>query len=217
MQISVGAPWEIFRLSGLSTSSWHTVDAYTKAGGIGSYTAQYGILPDSDVGYSILAAHPDGDGSNAGLLEQTILLPVLTKAVYGIARNQALANFGGRYTSPATKSSLTLDVDAGPGLVITEFIYNGTNIISVLAALGLAGGPPRVYPSNLEDKSKNRVAFRLVPQPTAGACYSWSSVDSLRYGLQPLDELVFELGLDRKAIGVSDPGFRLSMKKVPGA
>ena len=52
--ISVGAPWEIHRVVVPSTK--RVVDLYTKSGGIGAYTSKLILIPDFDVGFSILAA-----------------------------------------------------------------------------------------------------------------------------------------------------------------
>jgi hypothetical protein len=203
LRLSIGSPWEIQRIEGMS--KWHNVDIYTKAGSIGSWTSQYGIIPDYDVGYNVFVAT---NGSvHAGIIEDIVQQNILP-ALYNVAREQANAKFGGIYSANGINSSMTLGVDSQHGLVIQNWISNGTDMFKVPGS----GKPPlRALPTNL--KAANRVAFRILPQRSGKGCMSWLGVDVKRYGIKALDSLVFHTGADGSATSVVLPAFRAKLTK----
>lgn len=187
------------------------------------YTAQYLLIPDYDIGFSVLVAGENGNPTSAMALQEIVSETVLPP-LYAIARQQAMARFSGTYTAVAAgvtiNSSLTLRGDSEIGLMVNSWISNGTNMIAVIDTIGFGGGPVRLFPAGLSPSRKDdaegmRLAFRALSLPSGeGFCSSVSSVDSLRYGRQPLDEFVFELSPDGVATAALHPGLRVRMRKV---
>ncbi len=58
------APWEVYRIAVPTDTIINAsliVDTYTKSGDIGQYSTFYGLVPDYNIGFSVLAA---GDNPN---------------------------------------------------------------------------------------------------------------------------------------------------------
>ncbi|KAL4860926.1 hypothetical protein BDV12DRAFT_204544 [Aspergillus spectabilis] len=210
---SVGYPWEIFSLNGSTLTN-----IYTKGGDLGSYSAMMGLSPNHDAGFTILAAGPRTAVAVWELadLVSTILIPALD----AVAREEADHRFGGTYTSG--NSSLTLTTDNGPGIKVTSWISLGEDMLTTLANMQ-PGGPPenldlRLYPTGLE--SPGKISFRSAVSgvsptgpprgPLTRACKAWMLVDGLVYGSVALDEFVFDIREDGRAVSVSPRGLRTS-------
>jgi hypothetical protein len=213
---SVGAPWEIFRPPFPPYDSSSLVEIYKKAGGMPQYTSKYALIPDFDVGYSIMAAMVD---------EATFeneLLNVIVPALYEIAREQMSERFVGTYTNTDSgfDSSLTVGMVPDGGLVVEHWISNGTEASYAIADdLGNAALPLRLYPAGLiagrGSKQLERVAFRAgIGGIPSGNCWSWVRVDGFNYGNLPLDEFIFKIGSDGTAVSVVNRGLRIELTKI---
>lgn len=232
--VSVGAPWEILRAPGLNRSSY----LYTKAGDIGLYSAEVALLPDYDVGFTVLTA---GLQSSVNVrVVSDILAATFVPALEAAAAQEAEQIYAGTYTSTAdANSSLTVVVtDGKPGLGITRWIENGTDVFPLLGTLfGVtseqlaqatqAGGglSVRLYPTGLRSRDGTmavawRAVFELFPEPLdAGAfsenCATWVIVDSLIYGAVGVDEFLFGLSVDGKEAESIEPRMlRTQLKKT---
>ncbi|KAK3685315.1 beta-lactamase/transpeptidase-like protein [Podospora appendiculata] len=183
---TIGMPWGIRQID-LSSSgaSYQSVHAYNKLGSLGAYTSLLVIIPELDLGFSILAAGDPPPGlamDIADTITSTYIPTIMT-----LARNQANATFSGvyKYTGnitvgggggggnssgtnatgpyptnpPAAKtmnSTLTISVDASkPGLGVTNWISNGTDMAFISVAIG----------ANITDDyfSKVKPSVRLYP------------------------------------------------------
>ena len=214
VNVSVGAPWEIRRAPGQRVSY-----LYTKSGFVSPYSSQLVLMPDYDVGFSVLAAGP------AALKQVLDLSDLLTSVFYtaleATAKEEASATYAGTFQDPTgTNSSITIITDDQPGLGVGRWIFNDTDVIS----LGPSGTPEtsqdldlsiRLYPTGLKTTDAagrvTRTAWRAVfDRPTSsaetgpftGGCFSWGAVDSLQYAGISTDEFVFNLGPDGKAVSV---------------
>ena len=103
----VGMPWGVRRLDLVDDQPYQFVHTFNKAGSIGSYYTLLAIIPELDIGYSILVA-----GVNPGSLTMDIaeaLTAVYIPTLTHIARTQANATFAGQYvyTGPLTTASNT--------------------------------------------------------------------------------------------------------------
>ncbi|KAK0624559.1 beta-lactamase/transpeptidase-like protein [Bombardia bombarda] len=209
---SVGYPWGIRRILLPEENGKRTIDAYNKAGRVGYYSSLLNLLPDYDIGFSVLIAGPNIPGNtnfNIADLLGVRLLPALEAA----AREQAQAVYSGEYRAPSGNSSLRLTTQADrPGLGVENWISNGTDmeIIAVALAQGYVPAKPtiRLYPTGLEtvraDGTK-KVAYKAtfedmnaLTRPWQDSmfstdCGSWVTLTSVTYGSYPLDEFVFEL------------------------
>ena len=66
---AVGAPWEIYRIAlpiDKLTDASRIVDSYTKGGDVGQYSTMFALVPDYEIGWSVMAAGvAPGDQKNA--------------------------------------------------------------------------------------------------------------------------------------------------------
>ncbi|KAI1090268.1 beta-lactamase/transpeptidase-like protein [Rostrohypoxylon terebratum] len=224
----VGMPWGARRIKLEDTYRYTT--AFNKAGNIGDYSALLAILPDFDIGISVLLAG-DIPGNAAFSIADTIgdsLLFPIEEA----ARSEAGATYSGRYVAPDGKlnSSMKITTDELPGLSISQWFSNGTNFAWVATVLQNQYTPvtPRIrlYPSGLEGPSEDggkRVAFKAIFEDAdaprnngkmfSTECGSWVSIESVIYGSAAMDELIFNLDPSGKVISVTSPSLRITLNK----
>jgi Beta-lactamase len=212
---TVGAPWEILRAPGDRVSH-----LYSKSGGLGMYAAEFVLMPDYDVGFSVLAA------GSASLLSVNRLSDLISESFYpaleAAAKAEADYNYAGTFHDPSgINSSITVITDDRPGLGLRQWIFNGSDITSALIAqlLPTLLDPPegveivtRLYPTGLQTTKNGlitRTAFRAgfgTPGPQgsgfSSTCLSWFIVDGFNYGGIGFDEFVFNLGCDGRAVSV---------------
>jgi hypothetical protein len=129
------------------TNASRIVDAYTKGGNIGLYAASFGLVPDYEIGFSTLSTgdHPGGQESpvratmidiyvsnmNCHKYELVLTISPQYNAIEVAMKDQAKATFTGTYRgSSGLNSSVTLGVDEGPGVRVTSWISNGTDMIN---------------------------------------------------------------------------------------
>ncbi|RLL96047.1 hypothetical protein CFD26_101323 [Aspergillus turcosus] len=198
LNYAVGAPWEI-----LSFDYSRVIDLYTKSGDIGVYSATLVLSPDHDVGFTVLAA---GNNTHESVvLTSDLIAAALIPALEQSAKDQARQRFAGTYAlKHGYNSSITITTDEGPGLKVTSWISNSTNMFATIMDLegltDLSLVSVRLYPTGL--KSPGQISFRAVIQqlptsdgigPFTSSCITWFTVDLLVYGNVGLDEFVFEL------------------------
>lgn len=147
------------------SSYYQFVHTYNKAGSIGSYYSLLALLPELDIGYTILVAGQPPAGLSMDMAEAltNTYLPTL---MY-VARMQANATFAGQYrytgnltvasnstaaynatlgrfptrrqvSSPPARlnSSLIIAADDGPGLGVYRWFSNGTDMSYIATAAG---------------------------------------------------------------------------------
>jgi Beta-lactamase len=229
LSFSVGRPWEIYRYTHPNTGA--VTDMYTKEGDSGDYTGFIVLLPDYDAGFNILSA--------ATTSKKSILIPTLTDyisnavlpALEAQAAVEAERNFAGTFASKTLdlNSSLTIsfnDSSAFPGLYITSWISNGTDMLPLLPDL-LFGAQVRLLPSI---SGPGQVAFRSSPvNPTKETAdiivgpfselqrtsnSDWLYVDVLMYGGVGLSLFVFDVGEDGRAGAVEPAAMRVRLERV---
>jgi hypothetical protein len=217
LRSSVGAPWEIKRLDGLSEH--HTIDWYAKGGSIPYYYTQYIIIPDLEIGISIQSTTKD---KSVITTIEDYIQQAIDPSLYEIARRQALQKYGGLYTLDGLNathdqkngSSILVTADAGPGLVLSNVTVNGQVITNKLADSYPDSQLPRLYPMAMANANSSSAQFRVVGQSGNVACISWLTVDDTNYGNQPLDNFIFEMGPNGIVQSVVNPGLRLRLRKV---
>lgn len=125
------APWEIFRLPvpvNPILNASRIVDTYSKSGDIGLYSTFFGLVPDYNVGISVLAA---GDSPNRQVPPiRGTLVDIFFRAAEAAAKEQARASFTGTFAARRLNSSITLSVDDGPGVLISQWTSNSTNFLA---------------------------------------------------------------------------------------
>lgn len=241
---SVGAPWGVRRIP-LGPEDQETT-GYNKAGGIGSYQAAFIIIPDYDIGFSIMISGtiiPGNSNWNIADMMGDVFVPAVQEA----AKTQALGKYGGVYsasnttsnttalfantTTTALNSSLTITTDDYAGLSISQWFSNGTDFHNIVVALQVTYSPGlasiRLYPTDLSTPTADggkKTVFKAVfedldvsPQTDkmfSTDCGSWVGVESVIYGSQSADELIFYENADGVVTSVESPALRITLTKV---
>ncbi|KAK5051535.1 hypothetical protein LTR84_003187 [Exophiala bonariae] len=214
----VGMPFEIFRVDvpiSPESNKTRTVDVFSKNGGLGGYSTWIFLSPDHEIGVTILAASPNLGGS-AVLQLSELALATWLPAAEAAAREAAATNIAGKFTSnDGLNSSLSLEmIPDYKGLRLTELVYNGTDILALLAQ----DGATLQYMSLRDDKQLSfRAIFQSLQQPQstspkraiASQCnLAWGSIDLYKYGGFGLEEFIVQVDGDGKATAVEAPALR---------
>ncbi|KAI1270955.1 beta-lactamase/transpeptidase-like protein [Xylaria sp. FL0933] len=227
---AVGAPWGARRIN-VAGQPYRWITAFNKAGRISDYSSVLAIIPDYDIGISVLLAGELPPNANFNLLDTVggVLIPAIEEA----ARAEAGALYSGHYAFANTSqlnSSMTIKTDDQPGLSVSQWISNGTDFAWMSAVLQNGYFPltPRIrlYPTGLEGPSPSggkRVAFKAVfedadapSQATAmfsTDCATWINVASVTYGAAAMDELIFDMDSQGNAISITSPSLRVTLDK----
>ncbi|KAL8901291.1 MAG: hypothetical protein Q9207_005277 [Kuettlingeria erythrocarpa] len=223
LQYAVGRPWEIYRYKHPTTGI--ITDMYTKAGDSGAYGGYMVLLPDFDAGFSILGT--------SSLLQRGVVTAALgdmvtehiLPALLAQAETEAERNFVGTYTSPVASLNTTLTISlnrsesARPGLVISTFISNGTDVLNATAFGG--PNPVRLLPS-ISDGKTRRVAFRTSPTREAeggllsgllNVAFDWIAADVGTYGGLAIGLFTFDTDEDGRANAVRPAAWRVDLKR----
>ena len=203
VNVSVGAPWEIVRIP-TDRNVW----MYTKGGHVGSYTSEIILIPEYNIGATVLTAGVavSQDVDLLANLFAEIIAPVLEDA----SKEEASAIYVGLYQLPGSNSSITIETDSFPGLLISNFTYNDTDAIQLIGELvgsGTDGIELRLWPTTLtthKDRGTDvpsETSWRVVVQklpvvpagPFLGNCISWLQTAAFTYAGVGIDEMVFEL------------------------
>ncbi|KAI0198113.1 beta-lactamase/transpeptidase-like protein [Astrocystis sublimbata] len=227
---SVGAPWGARRVN-VAGQPNRWITAFNKAGRINVYSSVLGIIPDYDIGISILLAGELPSNANFGMMD--IVGEILIPAVEEAARAETGAKYNGHFAfsnTTALNSSLTIETDDQPGLKISQWISNGTNFgyIATFLQAGYLPVTPRIrlYPTGLEAKNSDgssKVAFKAVFEDAAvpsletamfsTTCASWMNVASIIYGSAAMDELIFNVDAEGKVVSITSPSLRVTLDK----
>lgn len=232
---SVGAPWEISRLTiPVSPNSNRTriSDLYTKLGGNSGYAAVIALSPDHGIGFSILTAGESAVSARIPL-RNAVGTAFITAAEYAGWEN-ARKTYPGTFVDKSSEASnLTITVDEGqPGLGLESFFINGSEWRGNLTAPGL--GPffgddilVRLYPIGAKSSSGSiqLISYRAIPQikpiePRSAVeggkglfddgCTSWESVgfwdDSDEFEFKLVDGQVVSI-TNRALMGVERSTF----------
>lgn len=217
-----GVPWEIFRTDKILLASKRTVQFITKGGGLPGYFSTIMLLPEYDIGITILVA------GKAGLLGklQNIIAVTLVRAAEALAIKQLQERYAGTYISqdPGLNSSLVLVADHR-GLVVEKFISNSTDVFRS-DLKGMLGAPKdqdwymQVFPTMLykdedarEGEKWRLVATKVRDDKDRGIFdeFCATDVDFVAYGARAINEFVFWKGGDGVCGSVSASGFRVKL------
>jgi CubicO group peptidase (beta-lactamase class C family) len=228
-QYSVGRPWEIMRYTHPSGA---VTDMYTKSGDSGDYSSFLVLLPDYNAGFSILSSSTITDRFAVVAEIADLVTDSILPALAAQAAAEAEKKFAGVYTSTVQglNSSLVLSLNqtqgAAPGLAVSSWISNGTDVLAQLPSL--LGPPPYRLQPSISEARTGKVAFRLLTSfdapgsETPRGLFSslsflaadWIGLDSATYGGISLSLLVFEVGSDGNAVEVSPAAFRINLKRT---
>jgi CubicO group peptidase (beta-lactamase class C family) len=220
LQYSVGRPWEIYRYK--HATSGVVTDLYTKLGDSGNYGSFLVLIPDFDAGFSIIGASALAARSNATSLLADLVTEGILPALMEQAASEAKKNFAGNYTSDRLNSSLALDVSSSgnPGLSVTSWVSNGTDLMPLLGVL-LGNENSRLVPTIVSGNAR-QVAFRAytATQEKSGGLFQrnfdvndWLVVGSGGYATKSLAEFVFEVDAQGKSSKVELPAWNVTLHR----
>lgn len=249
----VGMPWGVRQLP-LSSGAWNDLvvvqvadwawaidtpyqfaTTFNKAGTLGKYNALLAVIPDFNIGFSVLAAGDGLDGIAMDIAD--MLSDIYLPTMVDVSRTQANDMYGGTYrsTDPAVNSSLSVVVDQTPGLSLSPWISNGTNLgwFSVALSQGIqeeywgkVQPSVRLYPTGLWDAvpgGGKRVAFKAtfedlslpdVSNPFTSDCVTWVTGSGILYGSRPLDQFIFNVNAAGDVTSVENGALRNKLEKV---
>ncbi|KAH8896095.1 beta-lactamase/transpeptidase-like protein [Thozetella sp. PMI_491] len=228
----VGTPWELTNLQDNSTG--RLVTLHTKGGDLDYYHAKLVLSRAHDIGYVVLTAgtaNVAGSDDIRGPLTNAIgnaLIPAMEAA----ARREAMVNYAGTYIDEPTNTSVVISVDGDRmGLRLGNWISNGISAADALSeALGFGELSPRLYPTTLKSMCAKdsdagqyvcRTGWRTVfvqqtqtnsvMDPCLGA---WGLVDALTWGGRGVDDWVFNVGEDGKAVALEFRAASTTLKRT---
>jgi hypothetical protein len=225
---SVGAPWEINRLTlPISENSNRTrvSDLYTKSGGQPGYTAVFALSPDHRLGYSVLVAGPNASTDRwkiRAAVGETFVTAAELAAMEN-AKQHLTGNFTDEFGNDTTNLTLTVDQDH-PGLGLPMFSIDGVDARPNITLPGIGELPEsleqviRLYPSGLEQVSQGgnkklvyRAVAELLPSSPRSqieggkglfddGCISWASTAFYEdtETFQSVDQFILEV--DQKGV-----------------
>lgn len=233
---TVGAPFESYRVDGL-TADGRIIDIITKGGDIIDYHSNIAMIPEFGLAVSVLAAGSETSALFPGMLLSGLLRPLIP-AINQAAKDEARQRFVGRYVDEASNSSLEVSMDEGPGLVLTNWVMRGYEVLPNLDRYDILDSNKenvkprfssvRLYPTGLEKKRRAawRAALPALDDEQAelvdkvviwkdAHCIQWLSTDRKTYNYLSLDHFEFVFGEDGwEATGIKARGFDVDLAKV---
>ncbi|KAG9239885.1 beta-lactamase/transpeptidase-like protein [Calycina marina] len=219
-----GMPWEMFRTSKV-TPDGRAIDVITKGGALTAYYSTIVLLPEFGLAFTALVA-----GNPSALMDvREKVLAALVPAAEQLIREEMRIVFAGLWASashwngdPILNWSLKIEVDeAGPGLIVKDWISNGTDFMKIYGKLhGMPEDnskwsarllPTRIYPEftgPLRGEPYQNSAWRLAavekqdPDKADRVFedYCFADVDGLIYSGLSIEEF-FILKLPREPTG----------------
>ncbi|KAK3695993.1 hypothetical protein LTR37_018211 [Vermiconidia calcicola] len=212
----VGRPWEIYRIKVNGAS----VDVYTKGGDWGVYHTLFALIPTFNVGFTVFTAPDFGVTESIREAVPAFLTDSILPVLDEIAEDQATAKFAGHYASSEANSSMTVSTTSSrPGLMVTQWINNGVDLLGLLEMV-FPNMSYRIVPNQLY--SGDKIGFTsfyqaAVPPDDEGiwlfTCPGWFGVDGLTFGNIPLGQMVFDVGEGGKAGSVELRGMRVTLER----
>ncbi|KAH7311435.1 putative secreted beta-lactamase [Stachybotrys elegans] len=217
-RMAAGAPWEIFR----TEIKGRTVDMYCKNGGLLAYSTLFVLVPDFQLGFSILTASSlNGNGGLVWAISEMISDTFLP-ALEDVAREQARAVFEGTYSNGT--STLEIVVDEQPGLRVMNWTNNGEDVMEQIT--GITGDDVyvdfRLQPNGLY--SGNTVGFTgwfdVMPNQLVGGhfdlnCLKWGGVDGITHGNLGLGSFTFQVdSVAGRSVSIRSMALRNTLERV---
>ena len=223
LHAAYGMPWEIYRTTSLLCDSDRGVTIITKIGNLFGYFSHVIMLPEYDVAITILVA---GDSKARSWLGNKVL-NATANTVEKIARYRTGTRYGGLYSSSCMNSSVSLDLYGSSGLVIKEWISNGTDFLHEFISLhsnhdDLIEGRVQLVPAGIrrsngaEVWSATFVPNSRQPESVIDVCMD-NDVDLFMYGDRSLHEFLFFSNENGRVGEVEIPALRITLQKMPNA
>lgn len=213
----VGRPWEVYRSGSSPTSP--VLDVMAKTGWLGQYASYFGLAPDFNVGFAILAHDSTVDDRK---LDLNVIADVVSQSLGHLqqtAAQETALRFGGSYRDGNDSVAVLNTTDNGPGLAVQKLRINGVDLRARTASkLGMqtADLDFRLYPTNVEEHSRHQFVAVFQDQSAlidAGTptCITWQDVGAVA-GVEY--RFVFELIENGMAGSLQIPGLGASLTRV---
>jgi Beta-lactamase len=224
---TVGYPWGIRRIAVDPSYPFNLITSYNKGGSIGNYASALSIIPELNIGFSILIA---GDKTMDSLTLASVLGYAILPALQSTARDDGFSLYGGTYANSTSRSSITFTRDSTkPGLGIANWTNNGVNMLNTARQLLGRGTSStfeaRLYSTDLRvvaSDGSQQISFKAVFEDLAtqasdsmfvAACGTWIGPTGLIYGSLALDEFVFSIDASGKVVSVENAALRATLNK----
>ncbi|KAL5342031.1 beta-lactamase/transpeptidase-like protein [Aspergillus crustosus] len=228
LHYAIGAPWEIYRY--VEPTTGLVTDIYTKLGDSGNYGSISAYFPEFDAGFSVITTSSKATRSTQTLALIQAIVDSVLPALFAQANTELAHNYAGRYvsTTEGLNSSITLAAakKGAPGLVITNWISNGTDITRRIPLITPAQDY-RLRPAIPLQGKSGQAVFRpaSVPGPSIALSpdatlftnfYSgddFAFLGQSQYAGIYLNEFVFDVEEDGSVSALSPAAWRVKLEK----
>lgn len=220
-----GMPWEIFQSDRVLSNSQRTIRFITKGGGLPSYSSLIILIPQYDLGISLLLAGPHGFFDT---LLETVSVGVV-RAAEEVATLGLQQAYAGRYIAPdpSLNSSLILNADHR-GLVVEKLISNSTDVLAsgLIRFLGKSKDRPwylLLVPTLLYRDEENQQGeiwrMQIATERPKGEREVWddsciTDIDAIAYGGIPINQVILWKGTSGLVYDVELASFRANLTRI---
>lgn len=193
-----GIPWEIYQTDRVLQDSRRTVRFITKGGGLPGYTSLIILVPEYDLGVTLLVA-----GNNELLPKLQNIVVEFIRPAEQHAIQQLQDRYAGTYVSSNSSQNSTVTLVADHrGLVVTQFISNSSDILYFgtlnkwLPKSGFAQVVPTLLYRNAQDQKGEEWRLEPVEDRNQNVHQIWddfciNDFEGPLYAAVPLNNFVF--------------------------
>lgn len=205
-----GLPWEVYRAGSKPISP--IIDALTKTGALGPYASYFGLVPELNVGFAILARDFSLHGAAPDLNAYADVASESVSLLVKVAAKETVARYAGAFTSPSGGSIvLGLTDGSSPGLEVKTWTSgqdgskNVKEEVADAAGIDMGSLDYRLYPTNVQNSTRRQFVAVLQDKSApvdAGTptCITWQDVGALE---DVPYRFMFEMGHNRTVVSVT--------------
>ncbi|KAF4455690.1 hypothetical protein FALBO_15571 [Fusarium albosuccineum] len=194
----VGKPWEVYRAG---SAIKPILDVMTKSGTIGQYASYFGLTPDFNAGFAIVAHDSAVKDRKLDLNVHADIVSESLGYFQVFAAKELAFRYAGTYEGAKGSEAVLNTTDNGPGLEAQKLVIDEVDVRAETAKkLGIktADLDFRLYPTNVQDETKHQfvVVFQDRSAPIdmgTPTCITWQEVGA-NFGVE--DRIVFVLDKD---------------------
>ncbi|GJC84742.1 beta-lactamase-like protein sdnR [Colletotrichum liriopes] len=213
---AVGRPWEIYHAGQQANSS--ILDVFTKTGLIGHYASYFGLAPDFNAGFAILAHDTEAPrGPDLNVYADVVSLAIVQ--LQKLAAAEMASRYVGTFDGPAGTATFSISSD-GPGLLVSNLTKGEVDLraeIAAAAGIMLKDFDFRLYPSNVATETQHQfvAVFQDKSAPVdmgTPTCITWQDVGALGPGVDI--RVVFDMDKSGQATDVTLAGGSLALRRL---
>lgn len=213
----VGRPWEVYRAG--STAISPVLDVLTKSGTIGQYASYFGLAPDFNAGFAILAHDSTVEDRKLDLNVYADVVSESLGYMQAFAAKELAQRYAGTYKATNGGAAVLNITENGPGLEMQNLTIGKADVrVETAKKLGIkvADLDFRIYPTNVQDKSKHQ--FVAVFQDRSApidmgtpTCITWQEVGAVT-GIE--ETVIFLLDEDGSVVGFELPEAKVKFERT---